>query len=259
MSPVDPPTQPVPITPLRSTPQSATDAGRRRRRTAVTLGLVALPVVGSAFVLPAIANAQPATPVPVAAAAVLPGTDRPATVPDENDSFVQAYLDAGYSFDDAVALARLWGTGQDYYQVKVKAGRFLKQGIALKASPLADPTADHGYSDEQLVDLFVGCGYTLQDARLLADKWDVHVGEAKARAGRELKTVGVLPFVDPAPVASSADDVAFNAFFDAGFDYDDAVALARFWGLGQPADAKVKAGNLLRAGRPLPAVPGVSG
>jgi hypothetical protein len=256
MSPVDPPTQPVPITPLRS----ATDAGRRRRRTAVTLGLVALPVVGSAFVLPAIANAQPAAPAVTTAAAVLPGTDRPATGPDENDSFVQAYVDAGYSFDDAVALAQLWGTGQDFYQVKVKAGRFLQQGIPLKASPLADPTADRGYSDEQLVDLFVGCGYTLQDAQLLADKWDVDVSEAKARAGRELKTVGVLPFVDPAPTTgNSADDVAFNAFFDAGFDYDDAVALARFWGLGQPADAKVKAGNLVRAGQPLPAVPGVSG
>jgi hypothetical protein len=260
MSPVDPPTQPLPIDqPLPLAAKPAADSRRRRRRTAVTLGLAALPVVGSAFVLPAIANAQPAAPVPTAAAVVLPAADRPTTGPDENDSFVQAYIDAGYSADDAAALAQQWGTGQDFYQVKVKAGRFLKQGIPLKASPLADPTAVHGYSDGQLVDLFVGCGYTLKDAQLLADKWGVDVSEAKARAGRELKTVGVLPFVDPAPVASSADDAAFTAFFDAGFDYDDAVALAKFWGLGQPADAKVKAGNLVRAGQPLPAVPGVSG
>jgi hypothetical protein len=253
MSPVDPPTRSLP------TVQDAPGAGRRRRRTAVTLGLVALPVLGSAFVLPAIANAQPGTPVPTRTAVLLPGTDRPATTPTADDTFVQAYLDAGYSFDDAVVLAQLWGTDQDTYRVKVKAGRFLHRGIPLKASPLADPTGADGYSDEHLVDLFLDSGYDLEDARLLADKWDIGIGEAKARAGRELKTVGVLPFVDPSAFASSAEEAAFAAFFDAGLDYDDAVALAKFWGLGEPADAKVKAGNLVRAGQPLPAVPGVSG
>jgi hypothetical protein len=254
MSPVDPPTQPLP-----TSSRTAADTARRRRRTAVTLGLVALPVLGSAFVLPAIANAQPGTPVPTRAAVLLPGTDRPATTPTADDTFVQAYLDAGYSFDDAVALAQLWGGDQDTYQVKLKAGRFLEQGVPLKASPLADPTAADGYSDDDLVELFLSAGYDLDDATLLADKWDVRVGEAKTRAGRELKTVGVLPFVDPSAFASSDEEAAFGAFFDAGLDYDDAVALAKFWGLGEPADAKVKAGNLVRAHQPLPAVPGVSG
>jgi hypothetical protein len=254
MSPVDPPTESLP-----TSSRTAADASRRRRRTAVTLGLVALPVLGSAFVLPAIANAQPSAPIPTRAAALLPGTDRPATTPTADDTFVQAYIDAGYSFDDAVALAQLWGTDQDTYQIKVKAGRFLKDGVALKASPLADPRAADGYSDGELVELFLNLGYDFQDAQLLADKWDVGVGEAKTRAGRELKTVGVLPFVDPSAFASSDEEAAFGAFFDSGLDYDDAVALAKFWGLGQPADAKVKAGNLVRAHQPLPAVPGVSG
>jgi hypothetical protein len=214
-------------------------------------------VVGSAFVLPAIANAAPAAPIPTRAATVLPATDRPA--PTADDTFVQAYLDAGYSFDDAVALAQRWGTDQDVFQVKVKAGRFLKDGIPLKAGPLADPTAADGYTEEQLVELFLNSGYDLQDAQLLADKWGIGVGAAKARAGRELKTVGVLPFVDPSAFGSSAEEAAFGAFFDAGLDYDDAVALARFWGLPQPADAKVKAGTLLGRGEALPAVPGVTG
>lgn len=234
-----------------------TDQNRRRRRTAVTLGLVALPVVGSAFVLPAVASAQ--SPTPVTAAVVLPGTNRPAPTPTADDSFVQAYLDAGYSYDDALALAQRWGLDQDFYRVKVKAGQTLREGVPLAAGPFADRGAADGYPDDQLADLFLESGYSFEDATVLAEEWGVEVGEAKVKAGRELKVVGALPFVDASGFASSAEEAAFGAFFDAGFDYDDAVALARFWGLGQPADAKVKAGNLLRAGEPLPAVAGVTG
>jgi hypothetical protein len=262
MSPVDPPTVPIPTAAPIPTAEplpaaEPTDPSRRRRRTALTFGLIALPVVGSAFVLPAFANAAP--PTPVNAAVVLPGTAKPDTAPTADDTFVQAYLDAGYSFDDAVVLAKQWGLAEDFYQAKVKAGQTLKQGIPLKAGPHADPHAADGYTDDQLTDLFLGSGYSLDDATVLAGKWKVDVGEAKARAGRELKVVGALPFVDPnsSGFSSSAEEAAFSAFFDAGLDYDDAVTLAEFWGLGQPADAKVKAGNLLRNGEQLPAVPGV--
>jgi hypothetical protein len=253
--------------PAHSPEAHSSDArARRGRRRAITLGLIALPVVGSAFVLPAIANAQPTETAnvqptaPVPAALVRTDAAKPATAPapTADDTFVQAYLDAGYSFDDAVALSQLWGTGKDFYQAKVKAGTVLKHGNPLETAPLADPHAADGYTDAQLTDLFLGSGYSLKDAKVLADKWGVEVGKAKALAGRELKVVGVLPFVDPSEFASSGEEAAFGAFFDAGFDYDDAVALAKSWGLGQPADAKVKAGNLLRAGKPLPAVPGVA-
>jgi hypothetical protein len=235
------------------------DQNRRRRRIAVTLGLVALPVVGSAFVLPAVANAAPSTPV--TAAVVLPGTDRPHPAPTADDSFVQAYLDAGYSYDDALALAQRWGLDQDFYQAKVKAGQTLKQGVPLKAGPLADRDAADGYTDDQLAELFLASGYSFADAGVLAQEWGVDVGEAKVQAGRELKVVGALPFVDAAAPGSDsgAEEAAFGAYSDAGFDYDDAVALARLWGLDQPAQAKVKAGNLLLAGDALPVVPGVTG
>jgi hypothetical protein len=234
---------------------------RRRRRGAVALGLIALPVVGSAFVLPAIANADStpadtvATTVP--AALVRPGTDRPSST-DPDEAAVLAYLDAGYSFDDSIGLAQAWGLDPEPFAIKVKAGSFLKQGVPLKAAPLSDPTADDGASDEHLVDLFFALGYTGEDAEVLAEQWGIPFGEAKVAAGRELKVVGVLPFVDPLVEESRAyDEGAVTAFFDAGLDYDDAIALADFWGLGEPFEAKLKAGGLLRAGEAMPSVPGV--
>jgi hypothetical protein len=228
----------------------------RSRRGAVALGLVALPVVGSAFVLPAIANAQAAT-AGVSAAELAPAAaSTPGTVPVE--VALQAYFDAGYTFDDAVAIAQLWDTGQDAFQLKVEAGGFLAAGTPLSASPLADPTADDGFSPEQLVDVFFGFGYSTADAAALAERWGVDLHQAKVVAGSELKTVGALPFVDVVPSSGAPDDAALGAYFDAGYDYDDAVLLAQHWGLGTPYDAKLKAGRLLGGGQPLPSVDGVA-
>jgi hypothetical protein len=224
-------------------------ASRSGRRSAVAFGLIALPVVGTAFVLPAVANA---TTGPVTAAVAPTGG---VTTTDPEQDAVQAYLDAGYSFDDAVALAGRWGVA-DPYQLKVRAGGFLRDGVALPDTPFASPAADDGLTPEQLVDVFVSAGYTVGDAQVLAEEWGVDPTEAKVRAGSELKTVGALPFVDAAPAADPGE-AAVGAFFDAGHDYDDAVALAAFWQLPTPYDAKVKAGTWIDGGRPLPAVPGV--
>ncbi|WP_214407924.1 hypothetical protein [Pseudonocardia lacus] len=237
-------------------PNAAPDPGpaRRNRRRAAAAGLIALPVVGSAFVLPAIANAETAT----AAAAFVGTTDPVPTDPDQ--AAVLAYLDAGYSYQDSLDLAAIWGLDLDPYGVKVKAGSSLEGGVPLKASAPADPTAADGVADERLVELFFELGYTGEDAEVLAGQWGLSRAEAKVAAGRELKVVGVLPFVDAVEEGEyvpGPDDAAVAAFFDAGHDYDDAVALAAHWGLPEPFDAKLKAGGLLRSGTALPAVPGV--
>ena len=111
-------------------------ARRNRRRGAVAFGLIALPVVGTAFVLPAIANATPAS----TAAAVAPASSATTTDPDQ--AAVQAYLDAGYSFDDAVTLASLWNANEDAYQAKVQAGGFLADGVALLRRLIAEHDID---------------------------------------------------------------------------------------------------------------------
>ncbi len=241
--------------PLDPGASSPTKKGRVRRPLA-TFGLVVLPVAGSVFVAPMIANAVgPAEQAiePAAAASAVSGAGQSPS----DETLVQAFIDAGYTFDDAVVLSESWGIG-DVFQTKVKAGSFLVDGVTLADSPFADPSADDGYSSDELSIFFRSSGYTYEDAETLAWSWGVGIDEAKAKAGSELKTVGVLPFVDPAPVdVSPVDRDRMDAFFAAGFDYDDAVVLAEHWGLGSPADAKLKAGSLLLADELLPELPGV--
>lgn len=233
-------------------------ASRRSRRPLVGFGLLALPVAGSMLLGPTIADAAgPVVPAIEEAAASAGGQD-PAEA-----AAVQAFLDAGYTYDDAEALSRSWGTSGPY-RAKVKAGSFLADGVKLAATPLADPAADDGLGPHQLTAHFFRSGYTYEDAGVLARHWGVDVAEAKARAGSELTTVGVLPFVDPAPAEPSSttpqDEARFDAFFEAGYDYDDSVLLARHWGFDPDGfvEAKLKAGGLLLDDQPLPEVPGVA-
>jgi hypothetical protein len=167
-------------------------AGQSRfRRPSVAFGLIGLPVAGSVLMAPAVANAAvPAIEPDAAHVAFGAGA---AQVPDATAA--QAYADAGYTYVDAVALSRSWGV-PDVFQTKVKAGSFLVEGTPLAATPYANPAAADGLSDTQLAQLFVDTGYTAEDAEVLAQHWGVDPGLAKVKAGRELKTVGVLPFVD---------------------------------------------------------------
>lgn len=238
---------------------------RTRNRTLAALGLIALPLVGSALVLPTVASASGAEKEVAQRAALYTGADATevgAVVADiavtDETLKVDAFFAAGYSYDDAVLLAERWGVA-DAFQAKVKAGAYLTQGIALADSPYADPTADDGLGEDALVDVFFAFGYTDTDVAVLAEEWSVGTREAKLKAGSELKTVGVLPFVDVATSSGGAQDEAWvGAFFDAGYDYDDAVVLAELWGLGEPYEAKLKAGSLLAAGEPLPETPGLA-
>jgi hypothetical protein len=167
-------------------------AGQSRfRRQPVAFGLIGLPLAGSVLMAPAVSDAAVPAIEPVAAHVTF-GT---AAAQDPDGAAAQAYADAGYTFDDAVALSQDWGV-PDVFQTKVKAGSFLKQGVPLAASPYADPAAADGLSDQQLAQLFHDSGYTAEDAMVLAGNWGVDTGLAKVKAGRELKTVGVLPFVD---------------------------------------------------------------
>lgn len=59
----------------------------------------------------------------------------------------------------------------------------------------------------------------------------------------------------PADPVSDADAAAVVAYLDAGYDYDDAVALADVWELAEPYEAKVRGGQELLAGNPLPVAP----
>lgn len=171
-----------------------------------------------------------------------------------DEVYALAFSRAGYSNDDAVALAARWELAGDAYAAKVEAGRSLVDGVALADGPRADPSFDDPYTETYLREYFYGDGYTPSDAITLAEEWGTSPEDAALRAGSELKVVGAVPFVDrsaPEPGTSSA------AFFEAGCTVADARLLAEVWGLGGSdeaiSEAKVRASDRLVAGEPLPA------
>lgn len=226
-----------------------------RRRVRWGIGLVGLPIaatvaVGVPGLTTAAAGGTPALGL-IAEQAPPPGTGS-----------VDAFLAAGYTYDDALALAERWGP-ENELQIKTEVGELLARGGALTASRFADPAAADGLGPDQLAAAFTTAGYDGDDAAVLARAWGTDLAGAAERAGRELVVIGALPFVD-LPVAEEVYDPAlsarYQAFFAAGYDFDDAVLLAVHWGLGEDgfAEAKAQAGGLLLAGEPLPDVPGVA-
>jgi hypothetical protein len=97
----------------------------------------------------------------------------------------------------------------------------------------------------------------------LAKLWNstAEVGMVKAEAGRRLLAGETLP-IKPGPEAPSSDGAVdpkagaeLNAYFAAGYDYNDAVALAKLWKMADPYQAKIEGGKKLLAGETLPIKP----
>jgi hypothetical protein len=93
--------------------------------------------------------------------------------------------------------------------------------------------------------------YDYWDARVLADYWGQSVEESKARIGRKIlwgskdvaileqflvdARVNALQSVESAPELSS-----YKLFRESTLTYEDAEALAKFWGDQSPIDAKLR-------------------
>ena len=98
----------------------------------------------------------------------------------------------------------------------------------------------------------------MEDADALATLWHVELIEAKGRAGQLLLDglpVPVAPgssldLTDPATIAM----LEMRAFWDAGYTREDGAALAALWNVDVD-EAKATAGQMLRAGQPLPIGP----
>jgi hypothetical protein len=143
-------------------------------------------------------------------------------------------------------------------------------GIAAAAGAPASlvPSVAASYSQADLDRYwaaYFAAGYGYDDAVRLAALWhtEQNIGLVKAEAGRRLLAGETLP-IRPHPhlsvpttsnPAASADAAALQAFFDAGYVWDDAVQLAALWKLPDPSDAKVAAGKKLEAGQKLPIEP----
>ena len=107
-------------------------------------------------------------------------------------------------------------------------------------------------------DAYFGAGYDYDDALKLAKIWHLKgdVGAVKAEAGRRLLAGQKLP-IKPQPqnVVPAKEAARVNAFFAAGYDYNDAVKLAKLWKTADPYHAKIEAGKRLLAGDTLPIRP----
>ncbi|MEP0929391.1 MULTISPECIES: hypothetical protein [Cyanophyceae] len=100
------------------------------------------------------------------------------------------------------------------------------------------------YAQSEL-DTFFSSGYTYWDAAQLASYWGQDVDEAKARMGRKIlwgpADVALLEqFLLDARLESlqSVDELRF--YSETSYTYDDAAALAEFWGDATPYEAKLR-------------------
>ncbi len=233
---------------------------RRRRGAQVASGAVlGAGLIAGAVNLPGLLPAGPAGSATVLAPAAAPApTTSPSAPPSEAELEKRwdAYFGAGYDYDDAVRLAKIWNSKDEIGAVKAEAGRRLLAGEALPFKPSPDNVADA--KETRQVDAFFAAGYDYDDAAKLAQLWktDDAYG-AKVLAGKKLLAGEALPF-EPTPGPDMADPTVqrqVEAFFAAGYDYDHAVKLAKLWKLSDPSEAKAEAGKRLLAGRTLPIRP----
>ncbi|MDI6097199.1 hypothetical protein QLQ12_01065 [Actinoplanes sp. NEAU-A12] len=126
------------------------------------------------------------------------------------------------------------------------------------SAPLTDDESDRGIA------AYFEAGFGYDNAVELAGLWKLgtdQIARAKAVAGQKLlagETLPVKPVANP-DVSEEPVDVERNKqteeFFLSGYDWDDAVQLAKLWKIADPGDAKAEAGRRLLAGETLPVKP----
>ena len=152
------------------------------------------------IVLSLAATAGLALPTAAATAAALQTTEPPSTedtVATSEERFAdpyQAFWDAGYNYDQLVALANEWEVG--VFEAKARASGLILEGRAgefdalvtgIEETPYIGGTEPHHIgSDETALKQYAAfwdAGYNYDQLLALATEWNVDEFEAKARAG----------------------------------------------------------------------------
>jgi hypothetical protein len=226
--------------------------------TALGAGLIAA-VVNLPAVLPGGPSQGTAGSTPIVAAA--PASPSASVFTDPDQAEFDAFFGAGYDYDDAVAMAKLWKmSANDIGTVKAEAGRRLLAGQTLPIGPGSAEPAGPGDVDPipASVQKFFSAGYDYDDAVKLAKLWKLKTPyDAKVAAGKRLLAGETLPSVKPDAQAGKEyrESMQAEAFFSAGYDIGDAVKLAKLWKLKSAWDAKVAGGKRILAGQTLPIKP----
>jgi hypothetical protein len=217
--------------------------------------------------LPAILPAAPAANTAPAfeVAAPIASVDPSAPLSDDEvEAGLAAYFEAGFGYDNAVELAKLWNlAGDQIAQVKAVAGQKLLAGetLPVTAKPNTDtPSTEEPVDperDKQVEEFFLQ-GYDWDDAVVLAKLWKIDEGDAKAEAGKRLLAGETLPGgvePDQQQIEEGKKARLANIFWDAGYDGADAAKLAKLWKMDDTYEVKVEAGRRIKAGETLPIQP----
>jgi hypothetical protein len=262
---------------------------RRRWAVRATGGAVlASGLVAGGIALPGRGGASPANSAAVSVASG-GGSSSPSAAPSSaaytTAQDMAAYFAAGYDYTDATQLATLWNE-TDINQVKADAGQKLLEGQTLPVQPSGTPETPVNTD----VSAFFAAGYTYNDAVKLGKLWHISSYQAKAKAGKELVNHQPVPYPPSgsagatgtahvvtgskaalaakfakgkvtllkgsSPATETQADTDRAAFFAAGYDYNDAVALGNIWHVSDPWQVKADAGQKLLAGQTLPIAPG---
>jgi hypothetical protein len=179
---------------------------------------------------------------PTASASPTASPSPTATAYTEQQELNEFFAD-GYDYDNAVALAGLWKQ-TDIGQVKADAGRKLLEGATLPVAPNGTPMTPA----ERAQNAFFMAGYDVNDATTLGTLWhETDISQVKTDAGQKLIAGQTLPI--------RPSGAAVDAYFAAGYNYDDAVTLGKLWNETDTAQVKADAGRKLLDGQTLPIPP----
>lgn len=153
----------------------------------------------------------------------------------------------------------------DPYSPVARALESAAEAIGLDWSPMPD-----GFTREQF-DALQESEYSYDDIEALGTLWNTDDIETKARLGQLLLDgqaapvppggAGWLSAADPDPDEGwegwdgEFTQEQYDAYFDAGYTYEDGLALGELWGLDY-VEVKTRAGQTLIEGRTLPIAPG---
>jgi hypothetical protein len=145
----------------------------------------------------------------------------PSTTYTQSEELAE-YFAAGYDYNDAVQLATLWND-TDIVTVKADAGLKLLEGETLPIPPSESP----------------GAGA------------ETVVGSSKVSAKKER----LAKLVKSYAATDDSMSPALTAYFAAGYDYPNAVALGQLWNETDITQIKTEAGQKLLDGETLPVKP----
>jgi hypothetical protein len=130
-------------------------------------------------------------------------------------------------------------------------------GAPTAVEPPGEDDSPFTKQEQTARDKYFAAGYGVSEAEKLGKIWKLKdIDDVKIKAGKELLAGHKLPVKAPAEgVQSAKEEAQVNAFFEKGYDVDDAVQLAKLWKLPSAYDAKIAGGKKILNGETLPIKP----